>query len=71
MLLLIDEAAGRAEATGRGIPNAGTQGCAESARLAVDALLAAESSLIVDPATHRIFVAYFGSIAVYEPISQP
>jgi DNA-binding beta-propeller fold protein YncE len=28
-------------------------------------------SLIVDPATHRIFVAYFGSIAVYEPISQP
>jgi DNA-binding beta-propeller fold protein YncE len=28
-------------------------------------------SLVVDPATHRIFVAYFGSIAVYEPISQP
>ena len=28
-------------------------------------------SLAVDPATHRIFVAYFGSIAVYEPISQP
>jgi YVTN family beta-propeller protein len=28
-------------------------------------------SLVVDPATHRIFVAYFGSIAVYEPISRP
>ena len=28
-------------------------------------------SLVVDPATHRIFVAYFGSIAVYEPIAQP
>jgi DNA-binding beta-propeller fold protein YncE len=28
-------------------------------------------SLVVDPASHRIFVAYFGSIAVYEPISQP
>lgn len=28
-------------------------------------------SLVVDPATRRIFVAYFGSIAVYEPISQP
>jgi DNA-binding beta-propeller fold protein YncE len=28
-------------------------------------------SLVVNPATHRIFVAYFGSIAVYEPISQP
>jgi DNA-binding beta-propeller fold protein YncE len=28
-------------------------------------------SLVVDPATHRIFVAYFGSIAVYEPISHP
>jgi len=28
-------------------------------------------SLVVDPVTHRIFVAYFGSIAVYEPISQP
>ena len=28
-------------------------------------------SLVVDPATHRIFVAYFGSIAVYEPVSQP
>jgi hypothetical protein len=26
-------------------------------------------SLVVDPATHRIFVAYFGSIAVYEPVS--
>jgi DNA-binding beta-propeller fold protein YncE len=28
-------------------------------------------SLVIDPATHRIFIAYFGSIAVYEPISQP
>ncbi len=28
-------------------------------------------ALVVDPSTHRIFVAYFGSIAVYEPISQP
>jgi len=28
-------------------------------------------SLVVDPATHRIFVAYFGSVAVYEPVSQP
>jgi DNA-binding beta-propeller fold protein YncE len=28
-------------------------------------------SLVVDPATHRIFVAYFGSVAVYEPLSQP
>jgi YVTN family beta-propeller protein len=28
-------------------------------------------SLVVDPATHRIFIAYFGSIAVYDPISQP
>jgi DNA-binding beta-propeller fold protein YncE len=28
-------------------------------------------SLVVDPATHRIFVAYFGSIAVYEPVSKP
>jgi len=28
-------------------------------------------SLVVDPATHRIFVAYFGSIAVYKPITQP
>ena len=25
-------------------------------------------SLAVDPATHRIYVAYFGSIAVYEPV---
>jgi len=25
-------------------------------------------SLVVDPATHRIYIAYFGSIAVYEPI---
>ena len=28
-------------------------------------------SLVVDPATHRIFIACFGSIAVYEPVSQP
>jgi DNA-binding beta-propeller fold protein YncE len=28
-------------------------------------------SLVVDPATHRIFVAYFGSIAVYDPVFQP
>jgi DNA-binding beta-propeller fold protein YncE len=28
-------------------------------------------SLVVDPATHRIFIAYFGSVAVYEPISTP
>ncbi|MGA2882589.1 MAG: YncE family protein [Bryobacteraceae bacterium] len=28
-------------------------------------------SLVVDPATHRIFVAYFGSIAVYDAILQP
>jgi YVTN family beta-propeller protein len=25
-------------------------------------------SLVVDPITHRIYVAYFGSVAVYEPI---
>lgn len=25
-------------------------------------------SLVVDPVTHRIYVAYFGSVAVYEPI---
>jgi len=25
-------------------------------------------SLVVDPSTHRIYVAYFGSIAVYEPL---
>jgi YVTN family beta-propeller protein len=25
-------------------------------------------SLVVDPVTHRIYIAYFGSIAVYEPI---
>ena len=25
-------------------------------------------SLVVDPATHRIYVAYFGSIAVYDPV---
>ena len=28
-------------------------------------------SLVVDPATHRIYVAYFGSIAVYDPIANP
>ena len=28
-------------------------------------------SLAVDPATHRIFVAAFGSVAAYEPVSQP
>ena len=25
-------------------------------------------SLVVDPATHRVFVAYFGSIAAYDPV---
>ena len=25
-------------------------------------------SVVVDPATHRIYIAYFGSIAVYEPV---
>jgi YVTN family beta-propeller protein len=25
-------------------------------------------SLVVDPATHRIFIAYFGSIAAYDPV---
>ena len=25
-------------------------------------------SLVVDPVTHRIYVAYFGSVAIYEPI---
>ena len=25
-------------------------------------------SLVVDPVTHRIYIAYFGSIAVYEPV---
>jgi DNA-binding beta-propeller fold protein YncE len=28
-------------------------------------------SLVVDPATHRIYVAYFGSVAAYEPTSLP
>ena len=28
-------------------------------------------ALAVDPLTHRIFIAHFGSVAVYEPISQP
>ena len=28
-------------------------------------------SLVVDPATHRIYVAYFGRIATYEPTSLP
>lgn len=26
---------------------------------------------VVDPATHRIYVAYFGSIAVYDPVTTP
>jgi hypothetical protein len=26
-------------------------------------------SIVLDPATHRIYVAYFGSVAVYEPTS--
>ena len=26
-------------------------------------------SLVVDPATHRIYVAYFGSIAAYDSIN--
>jgi YVTN family beta-propeller protein len=25
-------------------------------------------SLVIDPATHRVYVAYFGSIAVYDPV---
>ena len=25
-------------------------------------------SLVVDPATHRVYVAYFGSIAAYDPL---
>jgi DNA-binding beta-propeller fold protein YncE len=25
-------------------------------------------SLVVDPVTHRIYIAYFGSVAVYEPV---
>jgi len=25
-------------------------------------------SLVVDPATHRVYVAYFGSIAAYDPM---
>ena len=28
-------------------------------------------SVALDPATHRIYVAYFGSIAVYDPIANP
>jgi YVTN family beta-propeller protein len=28
-------------------------------------------SLVVDPVTHRIYVAYFGSIAMYDPLPQP
>jgi len=28
-------------------------------------------SLVVDPATHRIYVAYFGSIAAYDAVPQP
>ena len=25
-------------------------------------------SLVVDPVTHRVYIAYFGSVAVYEPV---
>lgn len=28
-------------------------------------------SLVVDPTTHRIYVAYFGSIAAYDPVQNP
>ena len=28
-------------------------------------------SLVIDPSTHRIYVAYFGSIAVYDAVPQP
>ena len=28
-------------------------------------------SLVVDPATHRIYVAYFGSVAMYDALPQP
>jgi YVTN family beta-propeller protein len=28
-------------------------------------------SLVVDPMTHRIYVAYFGSVAMYDPVPQP
>src|SRR6267143_1217405 len=28
-------------------------------------------SLVIDPPTHRIYVAYFGSIAMYDALSQP
>jgi YVTN family beta-propeller protein len=28
-------------------------------------------SLVIDPVTHRIYVAYFGSIAVYDAVPQP
>jgi YVTN family beta-propeller protein len=28
-------------------------------------------SLVIDPATHRIYVAYFGSVAMYDPVPQP
>ena len=28
-------------------------------------------SLVIDPVTHRIYVAYFGSIAVYDALPQP
>jgi YVTN family beta-propeller protein len=28
-------------------------------------------SLVIDPVTHRIYVAYFGSIAVYDALAQP
>jgi DNA-binding beta-propeller fold protein YncE len=28
-------------------------------------------SLVIDPVTHRIYVAYFGSIAMYDALPQP
>jgi YVTN family beta-propeller protein len=28
-------------------------------------------SLVIDPVTHRIYVAYFGSIAIYDALAQP
>ena len=27
--------------------------------------------VVIDPVTHRIYVAYFGSIAIYDPLPQP
>ena len=28
-------------------------------------------SLVIDPVTHRFYVAYFGSVAIYDPLPQP